>query len=322
MDFQTLALNLGFVPLTIEHPQLNASLEWFRGTAALQVAKARPGHAIHTGYLQDLKPDAFAANIADHDLIALNFGAFWFAHKVASSLKRDLRIPWLRSSENARMLAVTHTYRYLVGHIFLHELGHVLLGHAGYARSKFGLRYIGEAEMRSTNSPIDPFTRQALEFDADGYAILLLMKNLPKSDPGADSRWLKPRFDEQYGRNSGILLSALLVIYLFLRVFDDFHQVGDGELSHHPRPSVRRFVTLLRATQAMHTDNAIELDLAMSMTALVAKVGEELHALENGFALNPQSIVDAGSAAGIEYLHGLNATLETLRPNLEPFARI
>ena len=123
--------------------------------------------------------------------------------------------------------------------ILLHELGHISRGHLGLIHELTGVDMY--AELNGQGRSIDNDTSQALELDADGFA----MSSLFFSVLTMSERYLEARSEWQPALKDPMiaLVVAAVSMYTVFRLFSHEQQLDLNDLTGgtHPHPMLRMF---------------------------------------------------------------------------------
>lgn len=187
-----------------------ALAEWLKiGVIAAEWVNNSPGTTKkvlpHCYYVHDLSLNMFATIAAGYDFIGVNLGTPLLLRHVFMRLLAhpnflpDIGDPSkeepppalgklpkeinemgrpIQPKDSARRLYAQFMYEASMGYLLFHEIAHLYNGHVGYCCNKYSLTALGERPTQNLPLPLNSLTIQAMEMDADSFAMGRAVQNV------------------------------------------------------------------------------------------------------------------------------------------------
>jgi hypothetical protein len=208
--------------------------------------------------------------------------------------------------------------------LLMHELGHLRNGHVALLQQRAGARPFREYPY-DTNDKLDISEAQALEFDADGFAIQKVFERIYQTNPFAEfgDGLLKDHRLPDDGNRTASWYFTWFAIYAVFRLFDEAVESCAASLRMQPVAALRQ-ACLLPAVAALASREGWSKLTLQQWVDLATDAGLEaertLTALRR-MKPDPHAYLAAWNGAAFTQIGSYLATWEKLAPQLEPLKR-
>lgn len=196
---------------------------------------------------------------------------------------------------------------------FWHEYGHLANGHLGWLTAKQSCTML--PELSSGIQQVGDITMQALEMDADSFAVTQTLSRYLETQATQDIPDVWKVF---FKTKEQVITTWATAVYSFFCLMGDRRFDVDSLNSSHPPPAIRQNIALATAATLFLTEK-LEVDYN-SICAPILSVEQAIaHITNRKVDLRPlEMTLERMAVAHRERIH---ARWKTLRPELEPFAR-
>ncbi|HTJ01425.1 MAG TPA: hypothetical protein VL492_01425 [Methylovirgula sp.] len=208
--------------------------------------------------------------------------------------------------------------------LLMHELGHLQNGHVALLQQRAGLRPFREYPYDAADK-LDISEVQALEFDADGFAMQRVFQRIHATNPFAEfgEGLLKDRRLPDDGSRTASWYFAWFAIYAVFRLFDEAMESCAASLRMQPVAALRQ-ACLLPAVAALASREGWSKLTLQQWVDLATDAGLEaertLTALRR-VKPDPHAYLAAWNGAAFVQIGRYLETWEKLAPQLEPLKR-
>lgn len=208
--------------------------------------------------------------------------------------------------------------------ILMHELGHLRNGHVALLQQRAGERPFRELPYEEADKLEIP-EAQALEFDADGFAIQKVFERVYAENPFAEfaEGLLKDHRLPEDGAHTASWYFAWFAVYSVFRLFDEAMEISEIPLRMQP-PAALRQACLLPAVAAMTGRRGWSGLSLQQWVDLSTDAGLEAERTLTGLRRmkpNPHAYLAAWNGAAFEQIGIYLETWEKLAPQLAPLKR-
>lgn len=208
--------------------------------------------------------------------------------------------------------------------LLMHELGHLRNGHVALLQQRAGLRPFRELPYDEADKLEIP-EAQALEFDADGFAIQKVFERVYETNPFAEfsKGLLKDHRLPEDGTHTASWYFTWFAIYSVFRLFDEAMEISEIPLRMQP-PAALRQACLLPAVAALTGRKGWSNLNLQQWVDLATDAGLEAERTITGLRRikpNPHAYLAAWNGAAFEQIGVYLETWEKLAPQLAPLKR-
>ncbi len=208
--------------------------------------------------------------------------------------------------------------------LLMHEVGHIRNGHVALLQQRAGARPFRELPYEEADKLEIP-EAQALEFDADGFAIQKVFERVQKENPFIE--FSKGLFKDHRLAEDGVHTASWyfswFAVYSVFRLFDEAMEISEIPLRMQP-PAALRQACLLPAVAAMTGRRGWSGLSLQAWVDLATDAGLEAERTLTGLRRmkpNPHAYLAAWNGAAFEQIGLYLETWEKLAPQLAPLKR-
>lgn len=208
--------------------------------------------------------------------------------------------------------------------LLMHEVGHIRNGHVALLQQRAGARPFRELPYEEADKLEIP-EAQALEFDADGFAIQKVFERVQKENPFIEfsQGLLKDHRLAEDGVHTASWYFSWFAVYSVFRLFDEAMEISEIPLRMQP-PAALRQACLLPAVAAITGRNGWSGLSLQAWVDLATDAGLEAERTLTGLRRmkpNPHAYLAAWNGAAFEQIGLYLETWEKLAPQLAPLKR-
>ncbi|QXX75764.1 hypothetical protein [Methylovirgula sp. HY1] len=208
--------------------------------------------------------------------------------------------------------------------LLLHELGHLRNGHVALLQQRAGARPFRELPYEEADKLEIP-EAQALEFDADGFAVQKVFERVYKDNPFLEfsKGLLKDHRLAEDGVHTASWYFTWFAVYSVFRLFDEAMEISEIPLRMQP-PAALRQACLLPAVAAMTGRSGWSGLSLQEWVDLATDAGLEAERTLTGLRRmkpDPHAYLQAWNGGAFDQIGLYLDTWETLGPQLAPLRR-
>jgi hypothetical protein len=208
--------------------------------------------------------------------------------------------------------------------LLMHEVGHIRNGHVALLQQRAGARPFRELPYEEADK-LDIPEMQALEFDADGFAIQKVFERVHEQNPFADfaKGLLTDHRLAEDGAHTASWYFTWFAVYSVFRLFDEAMEISEIPLRMQP-PAALRQACLLPAVAAVTGRNGWSGLSMQQWVDLATDAGLEAERTVTGLRRvkpDPHAYLAAWNGAAFDQIGVYLETWEKLGPQLAPLKR-